>query len=95
MNTYLQGVTMTTFKFTVLFKFAFLMVILTGCSNNDDNAKPIYGEESGLPVNCRAYVQAAIDGYRSHQYSADDAFNGLERNCGMYGAIWKDNREKK
>ena len=65
---------------------------LSGCILGDDNSKPIYGKETGLPVNCRAYVQIVIDGYKSKKYSADDSFVGLERNCGINGAAWKDNR---
>ncbi len=66
--------------------------VLTGCLLEDDNAKPVYGEKTGLPVNCRAYVQAVVDGYKSKQYSADDSMAGLERNCGLYGMSWKDKR---
>lgn len=61
---------------------------LGGCELGDPNAKPIYGKETGLPVNCRAYVQAVIDGYRSKQYTADESFNALQRNCGANGQIW-------
>lgn len=71
---------------------AICAVTLTGCGQ-DDNAEPVYGKESGLPVNCRAYVQASIDGYRARQFSADAAMNGLERNCGLHGHAWKENRE--
>lgn len=67
-------------------------ILLSGCLLDDDNSKPVYGKESGLPVNCRAYVQVVIDGYKSKQYSADDSFAGLERNCGINGNVWKDNR---
>lgn len=69
-----------------------LILLISGCILDDDNAKPVYGKESGLPVNCRAYVQVVINGYKSKQYSADDSFAGLERNCGIYGSAWKDNR---
>jgi hypothetical protein len=69
-----------------------LTLLISGCIFEDDNAKPVYGKESGLPVNCRAYVQVVIDGYKSKQYSADDSFAGLERNCGTNGNAWKDNR---
>lgn len=62
---------------------------LLGCS--DDNAEPKYGK-TGLPVNCRAYVQVVVDSYRARQYSADDSMAGLERNCGLHGISWKDNR---
>ena len=72
----------------------FISNLFKGLQSQDDNAKAVYGDQTGLPVNCRAYVQATIDSYRQHQYSADDAFAGLERNCGLYGAIWKENRDK-
>lgn len=61
---------------------------LLGCAPADQNAAPIYGQGTGLPVNCRAYVQAAIDGYRNRQYTADEAMAGLERNCGINGNAW-------
>lgn len=67
---------------------AMLGLALAGCDQFDPNSKPVYGKESGLPVNCRAYVQVAIDGYRSKQYTADQAMAGLERNCGVYGSSW-------
>lgn len=65
-------------------------VLLAGCT--DDNEKPVLGAESGRPANCRAYVQDAINGYRSKRYTADETFQGLERNCGAEGQIWKNNR---
>jgi hypothetical protein len=68
---------------------------LAGCGQADDNDAPVYGKETGKPVNCRAYVQAAIDGYRAKQYSANDAMAGLERNCGANGWSWKNQRESK
>lgn len=77
-----------------IWEILFLTFVLSACTQQDDNAKAVYGERMGLPVNCRAYVQASIDGYRENQYSADAAFNGLERNCGINGAAWKENREK-
>lgn len=57
----------------------------SGC---DPNSKPIYGEESGLPKNCRAIVQANIDWYRSGMYTADEVMSSLERNCGANGHSW-------
>lgn len=39
-----------------------LVVLLAGCGS-DDNDKAMYGESTGLPVNCRAYVQVAVDAY--------------------------------
>jgi hypothetical protein len=67
-----------------------LLPLLVGCIE-DDNAKPVYGN-TGLPVNCRAYVQWVIDSYRTKQYSAEESFTGLERNCGIHGHTWKDKR---
>ncbi|MEN9756630.1 MAG: hypothetical protein RL755_817 [Pseudomonadota bacterium] len=58
------------------------------CDNN--NSKPMYGEETGLPKNCRAIVQANIDGIRSKQYTVNDALSSLERNCGANGYSWNE-----
>ena len=66
---------------------------LSGCILGDDNDKAVYGQEYALPVNCRAYVQASIDGFRNHQYTAEETMVGLERNCGANGAAWKNNRQ--
>ena len=58
----------------------------------DDNKAAEFGKESGLPVNCRAYVQASVDGFRRGEYDASETMNGLERNCGANGYSWKNNR---
>lgn len=58
----------------------------------DDNKKAVYGDTFGAPVNCRAYVQASVDGFRSKEFTADGAMAGLERNCGKDGVAWKSNR---
>lgn len=60
------------------------LLLLAGC---DPNAKPEYGE-TGLPKNCRAYVQSAINDYKAKRYSADEVMAGLERNCGEHGISW-------
>ena len=62
-----------------------ITVVLCGC---DPNSKPTYGESTGLPSNCRAYVQVAVDSYRNKQYTADETMAGLERNCGANGHLW-------
>ena len=61
------------------------VVLLTAC---DPNAKATYGEETGLPKNCRAIVQQNIDAYRAKQYTADEIMAALERNCGANGWSW-------
>lgn len=61
------------------------LLTIAGC---DPNSKPTYGESLGLPSNCRAYVQVAVDGYRSKTYTAEETMAGLERNCGVRGQLW-------
>jgi len=60
------------------------LLLLGAC---DPNAKAEYGD-SGMPKNCRAYVQSTIDGYKAKRYTADEAMTGLERNCGEHGSSW-------
>jgi hypothetical protein len=62
-----------------------LGIFLSAC---DPNSKPTYGEETGLPKNCRAIVQADIDAFRAKQYSAEEVMDSLERNCGAKGHSW-------
>lgn len=61
-------------------------VMLSGC--DDSNSKPTYGE-TGLPKNCRAIVQNAIDEWRKGNYSTEDTMSSLERNCGANGYSWE------
>lgn len=61
---------------------------LIGCAPADPNAAPAFGKESGLPSNCRAFVQYAVDSYRRGEYAADPTFSALERNCGAHGNLW-------
>lgn len=70
---------------------AVAVAALAGCGMQDDNEKPIY-DKAGLPINCRAYVQEAVDGYRSKKYTGDEAMDGLERNCGAAGHSWENMR---
>ena len=65
---------------------AFLLVVSL-IRGTDPNDKPRYGDHGAAGQTARAYVDASI-GYRSKQFSADDAMNGLERNCGVSGALW-------
>lgn len=67
-------------------------LLLVSCGLSDDNDAPVYGKESGLPVNCRAFVQFAINEYRAGNYSADSTMAALERNCGANGWSWKNKR---
>lgn len=67
---------------------AVFVSLLTGCIQSDPNARPAFGKETGLPANCRAYVQFALDEYRGGRYTAYETAAGLERNCGTSGALW-------
>jgi len=64
-----------------------IVSILSGCNNKDSNSSLIYGE-SGLPKNCRAIITSNINGYKNKSYTADEALNSIERNCGEFGYSW-------
>lgn len=53
----------------------------------DPNNSPTYGD-TGRPKNCRAIIQANIDGVTYKQFSAVDALGSIERNCGMHADGW-------
>lgn len=72
----------------------FIGLLLPSCGLSDDNDVPVYGKDGGLPLNCRAFVQFAINEYRAGKYSANDTMTALERNCGSNGWSWKNRREK-
>lgn len=78
-------------------KFAGLVLaaslVLSACQGPDagkrSNDKPRVNN-GGVPTNCRALVQSAVDGYRSGKYSVADTMASLERNCGAVGQLWAD-----
>lgn len=55
-----------------------MLVLLAGRGGGDPNAVVKYNPDNVLPVNCRAYVQAVIDDYRSGKYTVDESMTGLE-----------------
>lgn len=69
-----------------------LMVIavlpILSCSSNP-NSEPKYGD-SGLPSNCRSYIQVSVDAWRAGEYETEETMNAIERNCGTYGQLWDD-----
>lgn len=65
-----------------------LPIILVACSTENPNSKPIYGQKSGLPANCRAYIQVAVNEWRRGTYDTDVTMNAIERNCGENGQLW-------
>lgn len=54
----------------------------------DPNEKPIYGD-TGLPKNCKAIIQANLDGWHTGAYTAPEVLGSIERNCGPSGYSWK------
>lgn len=64
------------------------ILFLTACTNSDPNSKPVYGKEYGLPANCRAYVQVAINDWRNGKYDTNTTMDAIERNCGENGSLW-------
>ena len=78
------------------YSLVFFVIILTGCEK--PNSKPTFGE-TGLPRNCRAVVQAQVDGIREIRDSnkdyalqllkIDEYVDSIERNCGSNGFSWE------
>lgn len=58
------------------------------CSN-DPNSEPKYGD-SGLPSNCRSYIQVSVDSWRAGEYEAEETMSAIERNCGTHGSLWNE-----
>lgn len=61
-----------------LFTLSIALIALAGC-NGDPNSKPEYGDESGLPKNCRAYISEAIDYYQANVDGYDIDFETMSR----------------
>ena len=56
--------------------------------SDDPNLKPVYGKDLGLPANCRAYIQVAVNEWRRGTYNTETTMNAIERNCGESGSLW-------
>ena len=68
-------------------KLILLLVVLTAGCSQDPNETAVYGD-TGLAVNCRAYVQVSVDSWRNDEYSTQEVMDALERNCGENGWLW-------
>lgn len=68
---------------------AFGVAVGWAAAPGNPNKEATYGK-SGLPKNCRALVQANIDGLRSRAYTVEEALASLERNCGRHGYNWDE-----
>lgn len=73
-----------------MMKYLILSIVLglSACSKGDSNSNPVYGGELGLPANCRAYIQVAVNEWRKGTYDTETSMNAIERNCGENGALW-------
>lgn len=60
-----------------------------GKSDGKTNQYPTYGT-TGAPKNCRALIAANIEGYTFGTYSAEEALDSINRNCGRSGYIWNE-----
>lgn len=54
---------------------------------NSNSYYPTY-DDAGYPKNCRAVIEANLDGYHTGKFSAEDALASVERNCGAHGNSW-------
>lgn len=63
-------------------------LLLAACAREDSNSKPVYGKESGMPANCRAYIQVAVNEWRRGTYDTNVTMDAIERNCGENGELW-------
>jgi hypothetical protein len=61
-----------------------LLALVAGCDYGHPNEQPIYGKESGLPVNCRADVQVVIDRYRLRSTSQMSHSSGWSAIAGVW-----------
>ncbi|HNV23387.1 MAG TPA: hypothetical protein PKH98_00695 [Candidatus Omnitrophota bacterium] len=48
-----------------------------------------YGK-TGLPKNCRALIAENLKGFQLGGYTAEDALDSINRNCGPNGLIWNE-----
>ena len=74
------------------FMKALLIIMLAlpiSACGSDPNSEPEYGD-SGLPSNCRSYIQFSIDAWRAGEYEGEETMNAIERNCGSSGYLWNE-----
>lgn len=52
-----------------------------------DNTNLKYSSD-GFPKNCRAIIKENIDSFNNKEFSAEDALDSIDRNCGEFGYSW-------
>lgn len=55
--------------------------------SEDLNSKLIYGT-TGFPKNCRAIIKANYEGWYLKEFTAEEALDSINRNCGEFGYSW-------
>lgn len=77
-------------------RYIFLLILFVVLNNliwvyyyreKNPNKTPTYGV-TGLPKNCKAIIQANIDGVEKGEWTCEGAMDSIERNCGMFGYSW-------
>jgi len=53
------------------------------------NQSAEYGD-TGFPKNCRALISTNLLGVRVGTYTAEEALDSINRNCGPNGLIWNE-----
>jgi hypothetical protein len=77
-------------KMTIAILVSLLLGVFIGYfsgQEEDPNTKLIYGQ-TGLPRNCRAIIKANYEGWYLKEYTADEALDSINRNCGEFGISW-------
>lgn len=64
-----------------------LIILLLSISACDNNQTLKYGN-TGLPKNCRAIIKGNIDGWKNGEWTAEEALDSINRNCGEFGYSW-------
>ncbi len=64
-----------------------LIILLLSISACDNNQTLKYGN-TGLPKNCRAIIKNNIDGWKNDKWTAEEALDSINRNCGEFGYSW-------
>lgn len=60
-----------------------------GYGSGKGNQKMRYGD-TGLPKNCRALISSNINSVYFKVYTAEEALDSIDRNCGENGYIWNE-----
>jgi len=74
----------------ILITFTILTFLIGRYSDGGLGNQELRYGDTGLPKNCRALITANIKGFYDEIYSADEAINSIDRNCGRYGHIWNE-----